>query len=869
MTNDDKEILARLDVAAEAKSLGIRFSASEPNASGWQECYAIGRDENKPSAAIAVASENGVRGRYTDRGSGDRSISFFDLAAKLAPAQFPTWRDARDHFALKVGLAQRGSKTTRPKKPSRSKAAPIDDTSADITATPSAGNEGSAPRDLLKKVRRPSKGGPDDMLAKVFTTQWAEKKTGVNVGAALSAGAFTCEWPAKSRISCIAFAGRRSAFDVEPWAVLLFRVDGQNFAAFKSLPERRHHLVRGSTDSLIIAGGWERLVEAEVVWKFEGPAHLLAWASHLPAGHVGITNVCGAGSWPSELSTPLLRKVIHVVGDADKAGEGGARNVVAEVFATAKLVKHVRLPYEIVDNHGKDARDFFNEGHTIADLMALAESAPVETADTAGKPREKKPAKCDLPRFANFDVVPGDGDDGKPVYLPRTLPTIIDEIRRLIGDWPRRVGEALFAPNVSEQVDWLGSVAATFGYLQSRLQIFWRSGSGFVTKEETVAEIRRTATPHVAVEVLPHEPPLAGHFYCGGEVASGDGRQLQTLLDKFNPATDVDRDLMQAAMMTLFWGGAGGTRPAFLVTGPDGRGSGKSKTAAMLSQLAGGLMEFGGREEIDRVKTRLLSAEGLTKRGAILDNIKSLKFSWAELEGLITSPVISGKRMYVGEASRPNTITWFITLNGPSLSSDMAQRVIAIHVLWPVYSGTWEDDTRAFIEEHRAAIIADVIAALRCPPRPPRRFMRWGSWENAILARLPSPEEAQRIIAERQAELDADSEEANTIEDFFADQLRRLGYDVDRDEVHVPVEVAARWLNWATGETHKTTGASRALRQMASEGKVTRILPNPSKANGRGFLWRGQYVDVGALPRYDLLEKLAKRKRDDDGNNAA
>lgn len=860
MTNDDKEILARLDIAAEAKALGVRFSASKPNAKGWQACYSIDRDENKPSAAIAVASTNGVRGRYRDLGEADRAISFFDLAARLAPAQFPTWRDARDHFALRVGLMQRESGTTRLKKTSRSKAAPIVDTAA----APPAGNEVDAPRNLMAQVGRATKGGADDILAKVYATQWAEKKTGVNADAALSAGAFGCEWPKKSGISCIAFPGRRSAFDAEPWAVLLFRVDGENFAAFKSLPERRHHLLRGSQDSLIVAGGWERLAEAEVVWKFEGPTDLLAWASHLPSGHVGITNVCGAGSWPSELSTSLLGKVVHVVGDADKAGEAGARMAVAEAFAVAKAVKHVRLPYEVVDSHGKDARDYFNEGHTFADLLALAESAAAETADTAGKPREKKPDKHDLLRLATFDVAAGDGDDGKPVFFPRTLPTIIDEIRRLMGDWPRRVGEALFVPNAIGQVDWLGSVAATFGYLQSRSQVFWRSGSGFVTKEETVAELRRTTTQHVAVEVLPHEPSLPGHFYCCGEVSPGDGRHLQALLDRFTPATDVDRDLMQAAIMTLFWGGAGGTRPAFLITGPDGRGSGKSKTAAMLSLLAGGLMEFGGRDEIDRVKTRLLSAEGLTKRGAILDNIKSLKFSWAELEGLITSPAVSGHRMFVGEASRPNTITWFITLNGPSLSSDMAQRVITIHVLRPVYTGTWEDDTRAFIEEHRSAIIADVIAALRCTPRPLQTFMRWGSWENAILARLPNPQDAQRIIAERQAELDADSEEANTIEEFFADQLRRLDYDTERKEVHIPVDVAARWLNWATGETHKTTGASRTLRQMASEGKVTRILPNPSKANGRGFLWRGEYVDVGAQPEYDLPERLMKKMAEKD-----
>ena len=75
-----------------------------------------------------------------------------------------------------------------------------------------------------------------------------------------------------------------------------------------------------------------------------------------------------------------------------------------------------------------------------------------------------------------------------------------------------------------------------------------------------------------------------------------------------------------------------------------------------------------------------------------------------------------GHRLYVGEATRPNTLTWFITLNGASLSTDMAQRAVIIKLDKPKRSGVWSDETRQFIAEHRDHIIADIVGALRAAP---------------------------------------------------------------------------------------------------------------------------------------------------------
>ena len=88
------EVLTRLTIDREAESLGVKFAAAGPNSSGWRECYAVGREDGKPSAAIAVASQNGTLGMYTDLGTGEK-LTFWDLAVRLQPARFRDWMAAR------------------------------------------------------------------------------------------------------------------------------------------------------------------------------------------------------------------------------------------------------------------------------------------------------------------------------------------------------------------------------------------------------------------------------------------------------------------------------------------------------------------------------------------------------------------------------------------------------------------------------------------------------------------------------------------------------------------------------------------------------------------------------------------------------
>src|SRR5262249_15916115 len=146
-------------------------------------------------------------------------------------------------------------------------------------------------------------------------------------------------------------------------------------------------------------------------------------------------------------------------------------------------------------------------------------------------------------------------------------------------------------------------------------------------------------------------------------------------------------------------------------------------------------------EPIQALVTRLLSAEGMRRRLVLLDNIKTLRFSWAELEGLITTDVISGHRLYAGEGRRPNTLTYCLTLNGATLSRDMAQRCFIVKIARPSHDGHGEADTVPLIDSKRWEIIGDIVTVLQALAPPLAKNSRWGAWENDVLARVGNPAE--------------------------------------------------------------------------------------------------------------------------------
>jgi len=551
--------------------------------------------------------------------------------------------------------------------------------------------------------------------------------------------------------------------------------------------------------------------------------------------------------------------------DRDAAGKKGVVASARALHGVAKSVLAATLPVEYREHRGPGVRDVLKlpNGQDLA-LQSLADAKPVDLSRNAS-------GIDSVDNICNGEEVEIETPDGTTKKtIPFGMADVIELVNRRTCDKLMRLGDSLFIYD-SYGVCWFTKPAALFGWMQQFCRVDWHERTGFVSKAEFFHELQRTAPRYVAIEKFPHEPKIESHFYACEQPAAGDGTALDTVVNLFRPETVVDADLIRAMIVTLFWGGAAGCRPAFVITSDAGRGAGKSKCLEIVSHIVGGYIDVSSNEDIATLKGRLLSAEALEKRIAGLDNIKSLRFSWAELESLMTSATISGKRMYVGEASRPNTLLWVVTLNGIALSTDLAQRCVIIKLRGAAPGEnlpTWHEDAIRFVNENRSSIIADCIAYLQQQATVLASYSRWSSWEADVLSRLPEPGEAQKVIAERQGEADVDRDEADLIEDFFSRKLESLGYYADRACVRIPNSIAAAWFSDAVGERVTKTKSTQRIKQMSKERQLKCLRLDAGHAHGRCFIWTGQFADPSQMPENDLEKCIARHKAESEAEHA-
>jgi len=115
--------------------------------------------------------------------------------------------------------------------------------------------------------------------------------------------------------------------------------------------------------------------------------------------------------------------------------------------------------------------------------------------------------------------------------------------------------------------------------------------------------------------------------------------------------------------------------------------------------------------------------------------------------------------MYLGNGAVPNLHTIAITINGASLSSDLAKRCIVITLADAVKSQTWLQSLNEFIDQNRWAIIGDIghLLTSDAHPLPDEGSTRWAAWEHGVLSRVNQPEEVRTQIVAKQGSVDDDS----------------------------------------------------------------------------------------------------------------
>lgn len=495
-----------------------------------------------------------------------------------------------------------------------------------------------------------------------------------------------------------------------------------------------------------------------------------------------------------------------------------------------------------------------------ADAAATIGAGLADAAPTTGTPPTTA-AKRSAETLSNVKGRIEQDDDGKAktILTSKTPAEIRADLDRIAGPvYTLGDGGPLFVPRDfkgASPIDILDNPAALFGWLKERAPVFWSPKAhenGQPLNREELHK-RLTATPtavYDAVATLPHYPRRRGVYYGCPDLPKPTGDALARLLDRMNPDTETDRALMLAALLTPGWGGPCGQRPAFVWSSDYGRGAGKTQSAVTVAMVWGGYLDVSTqtRDGIERLRQRLLSPSAAALRCVILDNVKSLGTS-EELEGLITSPAINGHRLYHGDASRPNDLTYSITANGITLTRDMAERAVLIQLGKPDTTDfmTWRDD---FLAEHRLAVVADLLAILQREHRgeinKPNRD-RWGAWQDGVLRRIDAPDQLAREIKARRHGIDGDAEDWAEVEGVVIDLIHAVGADA-AGAVFVPSAAIASRLGKVSGQHFTCKGVATHLAKFAGVGDAWRLVKNPSNKAGRGYVWRGTLEDGANVP---------------------
>jgi len=482
------------------------------------------------------------------------------------------------------------------------------------------------------------------------------------------------------------------------------------------------------------------------------------------------------------------------------------------------------------------------------------------------QPPPLPPPDEERPEFKNY-TVDGYYIDENGAEKERKVGKVVDDIDfdrvAFFGEWPKRVNNEIFVESKDGKPLFFGEPNSMMSWFDSKSWVRWAHGADYITQSRYYEYLKVNVENYQSVETLPHWPPVPGFYYMYRPVAETGNDCLNKFLNFFKGYESVDRELIKAFIATLFWGGTAGSRPAFLITAGNeevdqGRGVGKSTLISVIcDELMNGFIDVEPIKEIDPIKTRLLSDGARYHRLVRIDNLKTHKFSWAGLEGLITSPIISGKKLYVGEGRRPNMFTWAITINGANLSKDMSQRIIPVKLAKPTYQINWEHNVRMFARNHRDEILADVRDLLLAEPPPGfDAISRWPSWESGVLSKVNLVDECRRTIIERQTTVDIDAENGEDIASFFAEKIRDTGSgDPDTGVFHIRSQTVCEWYNQATCQHEATHHVSAILAGLG--------LPQLKKYNTkkcRGWIWIGRNCnpDEKMLSIEEAVRKIEK-----------
>lgn len=398
---------------------------------------------------------------------------------------------------------------------------------------------------------------------------------------------------------------------------------------------------------------------------------------------------------------------------------------------------------------------------------------------------------------------------GDSIKVPYFIDDFDEEVQKLLEYPIQRFGNKLFGVTIKGQVFWIADKDALSVYLKGQgINTAFPKTNGAFYLREYYKWLEQNAPQVADISSLPHYPkPIPEVFYLPDDIPEQPyTSRFDRLIDFFCPATDNDRTLIKAMFMTPLWGGKGGDRPAFVLTGEaedhrGGIGIGKSILAHAVSRIGGAMLDFGERDKREDIMKQIINSNSI--RIVRFDNIKSAHFSSSILEALVTQPYVTGHKLYDGTVNKPNIYTYIFTFNNVSFSKDLTERAVPIRLKRPPRTGRdWESELDEFIEENKMDIRSDIRELFKLPTNTYSKLLRFNSWTNQVLSRLSATDEIINYILDTQSEFDAEDDEREIIEEAILScvtQFRYAAYsyrelDPESDNVIISLDIIHTWV---------------------------------------------------------------------------
>ncbi len=582
------------------------------------------------------------------------------------------------------------------------------------------------------------------------------------------------------------------------------------------------------------------------------------------------TNSGGAKKWRPEFAEYLRGKRVIILPDNDEVGQQHAEMIANDLLGVAsgiKLVKCSKLPKG-------DVTDYFTKENGSWDtLSALIKAAPEYEKRTLTPVEAAKEAN--LQPFRNYILEEKElGKRKIREKFPRRINDLVRDLHtRLLGA-PFRVGEQLFDQDRdTHRINYIYDSSDLFSWIARKINnvVDWAGKlDGATTKPEFFSALKSEATAYNAISHVPDYPPRDDVYYTHPPLPkpSENHAVFWQFVDFFNPADDINRSLLTAFIMAPIFYKPLVARPLWIIDSPNGQGSGKSMIPEMVAFLYGENMLEGKPIDVSlydlernyqEVVKRIISTKGRNARILRLDNVTGALHS-SNLAMLVTAGSISGRASYgKGEESRPNNLTYVITINGATVDTDIASRAYYIMVAKPKMNPAWTGNVIDYITRNRFQIFADIIDIITAHHTfdiPP--VTRMPAFETTILqAACGTPEQYQRVIQSlltAKEETNMDEELAKRIEEEITQRLLSVKPIMGRpminphtDRVFIRTYVLETWFKNETWLNHKYP--AEIIRNLARIGILANVDPDvkryPPRDHGAlkrrsGILWNAK-----------------------------